>query len=57
MDTSDWAHREMLRRLRSMSPEERLNIAFDRITSGIEIHKLAMLRVAEERAQYPNDGR
>jgi len=53
MDTSEWAHREMLRRLREMTPEERLNIAFDRITSGLEIHREAMLRVAEQRKQYP----
>jgi hypothetical protein len=57
MDTGDWAHREMLRRLRAMTPGERLQIAFDRITSGIEIHRLAMSRVAEERAKYSDDRR
>lgn len=53
MDTSEWAHREMLRRLREMTPEERLNIAFDRITSGREIHREAMLGVAKQQNQYP----
>ena len=49
MDTSDWAHREMLRRLRAMTPEQRLEIARDRIEAGRRIHAQAMARVAEER--------
>ena len=53
MDTSDWAHREMLRRLREMTPEERLKIALDRMTSGFEIQRQAMLRVAEQRERFP----
>jgi hypothetical protein len=53
MDTSEWAHREMLKRLREMSPEARLKIAFDRMASGLEIQKQAMLRVAEQRRSFP----
>ena len=53
MDTTDWAHREMLRRLRAMTPEERLKIALDRMASGFEIHQQAMLRVAEQREKFP----
>ncbi|MFI5386852.1 MAG: hypothetical protein ACHQ50_12125 [Fimbriimonadales bacterium] len=55
MDTSDWAHREMLERLRAMTPEERLRIAVDRIEAGRRIHREAMLRVAEERKRHDHD--
>ena len=48
MDTSDWAHREMLNRLRAMTPEERLRIVVDRMEAGRRIHRAAMLRVAED---------
>ena len=29
LDTSEWAHKEMLRRLRKLTPEERIRMAFE----------------------------
>ena len=47
LDTRDWAHREIVRRLREMTPPERLKIVFDRIERGREINRLAMERAAQ----------
>jgi len=52
MDTSDWAHREMLRRLRELTPEQRYKMLVDRMDFGFRLHKDAMRRIAEERKSY-----
>ena len=40
LDTSEWAHAEMLRRLRAMTSQERVRIAMDRSASArlIRVH-------------------
>jgi hypothetical protein len=55
MDTKDWAHREIVRRLRLMTPAQRLLIAFDRIEMGRDIQRLAMERSALARADGSHD--
>jgi hypothetical protein len=45
MDTADWAHREMVRRLRELTPEQRWRMVFDRMEMGRHIDDLAMARV------------
>lgn len=52
MDTKEWAHREMVLRLRAMSPAERLRIVFDRSKTSREIDRLAKDRI---RARREND--
>lgn len=46
-DTSEWAHREMVRLLRGKTPSERLEMVFDRVDTGREIDRLAKLRLSE----------
>jgi len=41
MDTALWIHREKLKRLRAMSPEDKLRQVFDRIETGRQIARLA----------------
>jgi hypothetical protein len=37
LDTSDWAHRELVARLRKLSPEERLRMLFQAIQFGFSL--------------------
>jgi uncharacterized protein (DUF2249 family) len=50
MDTSEWAHREIFRRLRAMTPSQRLQMVCDHTDRGRAIHKLALDRLAAKRA-------
>jgi len=45
MDTSVWAHREMARRLREMTPEQRAKLTTDAIELGMDIDRLARERL------------
>ncbi len=47
LDTSEWAHREIIRRLRAMTPEERLQLTFRSIEMGRHIHFQAIKRLAD----------
>jgi|GEM_PF-5033188 len=49
LDTSEWAHRIMIERLRAMTPAERLRITFEMCELGREVRKSA---VAEGRIAY-----
>ncbi|MEZ0326808.1 MAG: hypothetical protein ACAH95_12980 [Fimbriimonas sp.] len=51
MDTSEWAHRELVNRLRQLTPEERFQMTIDCVDMGREMHALAMKRLADERAK------
>ena len=51
MDTSEWAHRFMVERYRAMTPEERLQIAIGLSDFCLEMHRLAMDRVARRRLE------
>lgn len=48
MDTSEWAHRVLVERLRSLTPEQRLQMTLDRVETGRSIDRLAR----ERRAKY-----
>ncbi|MCC7434641.1 MAG: hypothetical protein IT363_08135 [Methanoregulaceae archaeon] len=39
LDTSDWAHRELVQLLRQATPERRLELVFDRIALGRAINE------------------
>lgn len=39
LDTSDWAHRELVKLLRAATPERRLELMFDRIAFGRAINE------------------
>lgn len=39
LDTSDWAHRELVKLLRQATPERRLELVFDRIALGRAINE------------------
>jgi hypothetical protein len=52
MDTSPEVHREIVRRLRAMTPAERLRITLNRITLGLAIHETAMKRLGKERKDW-----
>jgi hypothetical protein len=45
MDTSEWAHRELVRRLRQLTPEQRLHMVIERVDLGLEMHRLAKARL------------
>jgi|CXWL01.1.fsa_nt_gi hypothetical protein len=47
MDTSEWAHREIIKRLRAMTTEERLRLTFRAIDMGRQIHVQALKRLAD----------
>ena len=49
MDTSDWAHRELVRRLRAMTPEQRFQMVIERVELGREIHRKALERLEDEK--------
>jgi hypothetical protein len=51
MDTSEWAHRELVRRLRQMQPEDRFRMVIERVDLGREIQRNAMIRLEAERAE------
>ena len=51
LDTQPWVHKEMIRRLRLMTPEERLRIAIERTEMGLEIARLARERMKRARAE------
>ena len=51
MDTAEWAHREMVRRLRAMTPEERLRLVIARVEVGRQIDRLAKGRIDAAREE------
>ena len=55
MDTEEWVHREIVRRLRLMTPADRLQVVLARVEMGREIHRIALKRMAESRANYRHD--
>ena len=46
-DTSLWAHRMMIERLRRMTPEEKFRVMFDRIEASRQMQRLAAARKAQ----------
>lgn len=44
MDTSEWAHREMVRRLRKLTPAERIRMVVELSQAGLEMRKAAQKR-------------
>jgi hypothetical protein len=50
MDTSEWAHQEMLRLLRRLTPGQRLEMVVRATDAGREIHEAAMARLARDKA-------
>jgi|GEM_PF-2541964 len=48
MDTSPWAHREMVRRLREMTPEQRAWLTVEAIELGLQIDRLARERLRNQ---------
>ena len=52
MDTSLDVHREIVRRLRAMTPEERMRLTLARISLGLVIHETAMKRLGKERKDW-----
>ncbi len=45
-DTSLWAHRALIERMRKMTPEEKFRIMFDRIETSRQMQRLAEARRA-----------
>ena len=43
-DTAPWAYRALVERLRTMSPEDKCRMIFDRIETGRQIQALAEAR-------------
>jgi hypothetical protein len=44
LDTSDWAHRELVKMLRTLTPERRLELVLNRIALGRRINSVAKKR-------------
>jgi hypothetical protein len=49
MDTSEWAHRALVERLRQLTPEERLRRLVECIDMGREMRRLAQDRIESRR--------
>ena len=49
LDTSPWAHKEIVRRLRLLTPEQRLKMAFDLTDLGGRIHRAALRELTADR--------
>ncbi|CAN5550015.1 hypothetical protein BH11ARM1_BH11ARM1_06030 [soil metagenome] len=47
MDTKPWAHREIIRRLREMTPSQRLQMVMEATETGMAMNRLAMNRLEE----------
>jgi hypothetical protein len=41
LDTSDWAHRKLVERLRQLTPEQRLKMTLESIQFGMKLEALA----------------
>jgi len=50
MDTSEKAHRKLVELLRSATPERRAQLTISHMHLGFEMHRLAMERVATQKA-------
>lgn len=51
-DTADWAHREMVRRLRAMSPRERLEQAIRMTEDMLAVHRQTEARLGKRIPLY-----
>lgn len=49
MDTSEWAHQEMLRLLRQLTPSQRMQMVLRLSDAGREIQAAAMKRLEQDR--------
>jgi hypothetical protein len=47
MDTKDWAHREIMRMLRKLTPDQRVRMVANLVNMGRQIHEGAMARLAQ----------
>ena len=52
MDTKPEVHREIVRRLRAMTPAERIRATIDRIAIGFAIHESALTRLGMEKKDW-----
>lgn len=52
MDTKPEVHREIVRRLREMTPERRLEMTLDRIALGWLIHETALKRLEIDKDEW-----
>jgi len=51
LDTADWAHKEIVRRLRLMTPEQRLKLAYEFTDRGGRMHRAALRELEKDRAK------
>ncbi len=52
MDTADWAHREMVRRLRAMTPRARLEMAIKMSEDMLLVHRQTEARLGKRIPLY-----
>jgi hypothetical protein len=52
MDTKPEVHREIVRRLRAMTPAERIRVTLERIALGFAIHETALKKLGMENKDW-----
>lgn len=50
LDTKPWAHKEVIRRLRQMTPEQRIQMALKLTDLGGRMHRAALRQLEEDRS-------